>query len=166
MKWTLFITIGFALGGCDRLPGPDRTAAQQIEQMRQAMEEFPRGTRYSNLACNVQKTDSLMNPIIGYIDCTDHEVVPERLVFHWVDGRWQFVQFYNRENGLDFGAPQGDGMAEFLAHYGYASAPSAPVATAMANAATPALHPRATPFPTPNAATQRAQILQKYGKPQ
>ena len=59
------------------------------------------------------KTDSLVNPIIGYLDFKTNETVVIlgnespinmnfRFVFHWETDRWVFARIINRENGKDF----------------------------------------------------------------
>ena len=103
------------------LPNPSK-GGDPIETFKALSATLPKASsrksdaeeyRIADVAFDVKKTDSLVNPIIGYLDFTIHETVvlfgkehptsmDFRFVFHWETDRWVFARILNRKNGKDF----------------------------------------------------------------
>ena len=101
---------------------PDPVAAMQT-----VFDEFPH-ERVTPDAFNVEKTDSLVNPIVGHINFS-YSVLNLRAVFHWQKDHWQFARLLNLYDGSDYLATPGgremltvDGVRPFFEKCGLSAA--------------------------------------------
>ncbi len=107
------------------------TATQDpVAAMRRVTAEFPDGQRFYDVSYDVQKTDSMVNPVIGYLNFSG--IVNYQYVFHWLGDRWVFSRMICRDNGKDFTDLPGGleimdrpEMSAFLARYGRAPSSTA-----------------------------------------
>ena len=76
----------------------------------------------------MEKTDSLVNPIVGHINFS-YSVLNLRAVFHWQKDLWQFARLLNLYDCSDYLATPGgremltvDGVRPFFEKYGLSAA--------------------------------------------
>jgi len=174
MKTTLVILLSIAVAACDRIAVPG-ISKDPVKEMAAIAAEFPREShfngyvqRFSGVAYNVEKTDSLVNPLVGTLSFTDQLDLKLNCIFHWKDDRWVFVTMYNPENGIDFTATaggvdlmSGDALRPFFEKYGWRGA----ITEAAARARDAGEYPDSYPppaMPTPVATpTQRPYVIFK-----
>ena len=104
------------------------------EGMRIIAIRFPRSTtdpstgetvQMIDVSYDVRKTDSLVNPMIGYLNFSEHLEVFDfklQMIFHREGDEWRFVSLIGRETGNNFTDQKGGiesrpAMKEFLAHF-------------------------------------------------
>lgn len=159
------------------------------EAMGEIFAEFPRetkwgknGSRFFDVSYDVQKTDSLVNPLIGLLNFSEEYGRDLQFVFHWTGDRWVFAKMICRNNGMDhtqsgasLGVMSGGAMRPFLIKHGWNPLPleqepepvleqkwdryGKPIITPAA-VATPAPRPIIVPKPTPDPLDA---IREKYG---
>ncbi len=102
--------------------------------MAQAASEFPTRTHFGHhslefayLSYEVKKTNSMVNPIVGYLNFTEINGPDLQYVFHWQVDHWVFDRMLCRNNGMDLTElpagieiMNGGEMRPFLARYGRA----------------------------------------------
>ena len=124
-------------------PTPTATVERDpIKSFNELVTRFPKGNikKLSDYSCDivgdvtfdVKKTDSLINPVIGIIDFTSKETIPNfselrkthgpnitihrqmQMVFHWQGDHWKFERLLDLKNGDFTDSDVGEAMSEFL----------------------------------------------------